>query len=132
LSSLRGKVIVMDFWATWCGPCRVQHPLYEQVKVKFKDRTDVVFLAIDTDENRALVKPFLEQSNWNKKVYFDDGLGQLLQVTSIPTTVVFNKKGEVASRMNGFAPESFVDMLTARIHEALDELPPKTTAWNAR
>jgi thiol-disulfide isomerase/thioredoxin len=119
LASLRGKVIVMDFWATWCGPCRVQHPLYERVKAKFKDRSDVVFLAIDTDENRALVKPFLEQNDWSKKVYFEDGLGHLLQVTSIPTTVIFNKKGEVASRMNGFLPENFVEMLSARIQEAL-------------
>ena len=108
----------------------MQHPLYEQVKAKFKDRKDVVFLAIDTDENRELVKPFLEQNNWSKKVYFEDGLGHLLQVTSIPTTVIFNKNGEVASRMNGFVPENFVDMLTTRIQEALHELPPKTTAWN--
>ncbi len=119
LSSLRGKVVVMDFWATWCGPCRVQHPLYEEVKAKFKDRTDVVFLSVDTDENRGLVKPFLERAKWNQRVYFEDGLGQLLQVSSIPTTVIFNKKGEVASRMNGFLPDRFVDMLTERIREAM-------------
>lgn len=126
LASLRGKVIIMDFWATWCGPCRIQHPLYEQVKSKFKNREDVVFLAIDTDENRSLVKPFLEQNNWNKKVYFEDGLSQLLQVSSIPTTVIFNKKGEVAARMNGFLPDRFVEMLTARIQEALNELQKST------
>lgn len=119
LSSLRGKVVVMDFWATWCGPCRVQHPLYEEVEAKFKDRTDVVFLSVDTDENRGLVKPFLERAKWNQRVYFEDGLGQLLQVSSIPTTVIFNKKGEVASRMNGFLPDRFVDMLTERIREAM-------------
>jgi thiol-disulfide isomerase/thioredoxin len=128
LASLRGKVIIMDFWATWCGPCRIQHPLYEQVKSKFKNRNDVVFLAIDTDENHSLVKPFLEQNNWNRKVYFEDGLSQLLQVSSIPTTVIFNKKGEVAARMNGFLPDRFVEMLTARIQEALNEPLPKTTA----
>jgi thiol-disulfide isomerase/thioredoxin len=128
LSSLRGKVVILDFWATWCGPCRIQHPLYEQVKDKFKGRTDVVFLSIDTDENRGLVKPFLEQAKWSQRVYFEDGLQQLLQVSSIPTTVIFNKKGEVASRMNGFLPDRFVDMLTERIREALQELPPKTEA----
>jgi len=121
LSTLKGKVIVMDFWATWCGPCRIQHPLYEQVKDRFKTRGDVVFLAIDTDEDRAIVKPFLEQNQWSQKVYFEDGLGQLLQVSSIPTTLVLNKKGEVASRMNGFLPERFVDMLTDRIKDALGE-----------
>ncbi len=130
LSSLRGKVVILDFWATWCGPCRLQHPLYEEVKARFKDRTDVVFLSVDTDENRGLVKPFLEQAKWNQRVYFDDGLQQLLQVSSIPTTVIFNKQGEVASRMNGFLPDRFVDMLTERIREALHELPPNTQAQN--
>jgi thiol-disulfide isomerase/thioredoxin len=119
LASLRGKVLVMDFWATWCGPCRVQHPLYEQVKNKFTDTDDVVFLAINTDEDLAAVQPFLESNNWSTKtVYFEDGLGNLLKVGSIPTTVIFDKKGEVFSRMNGFVPEKFVDQLSSRINEA--------------
>jgi thiol-disulfide isomerase/thioredoxin len=128
LASLKGKVVVMDFWATWCGPCRIQHPLYEDVKGKFKDRDDVVFLAIDTDEDHSLVKPFLEASKWSQKVYFEDGLGSLLQVTSIPTTVIFGKKGEVSSRMNGFLPERFVDMLTERIRDALKDIGAPTVA----
>jgi thiol-disulfide isomerase/thioredoxin len=120
LASLRGKVLVLDFWATWCGPCRVQYPLYEEVKKKFADRPDVVFLAISTDENRSAVKPFLEQNQWNKNVYFEDGLSSVLKVGSIPTTMIVNRKGEIVSRMNGFVPERFVEMLTERIRENLD------------
>ena len=121
LASLRGKVIVMDFWATWCGPCRAQHPLYEEVKKRFKDRDDVVFVAIDTDEDHDLVKPFLEGNKWSLNVFFEDGLGQILKVSSIPTTIVMDKKGTVYSRLAGFIPERFVDMLTDRIREALGE-----------
>lgn len=119
LSSLLGKVIVLDFWATWCGPCRAQHPLYEEVKARFKDSDDVIFLSIDTDEDHSLVKPFMEAQKWTQKVYFDDGLQGLLQVSSIPTTIIFGKKGEVVSRMIGYLPERFVDMLSDRIDEAL-------------
>jgi len=119
LSSLEGKVIVMDFWATWCGPCRVQHPLYEQVKKKFAGRDDLVFLAISADEERDLVRPFLEAAKWNSKVYFEDGLAQTLRVSSMPTTIIFDKRGNLAGRMNGFDPESFVAMLTDRIEDAL-------------
>jgi thiol-disulfide isomerase/thioredoxin len=119
LSSLEGKVIVMDFWATWCGPCRVQHPLYEQVKKKFAGRDDLVFLAISADEERDLVKPFLESAKWNSKVYFEDGLAQTLRVSSMPTTIIFDKRGNLAGRMNGFDPEQFVAMLTDRIEDAL-------------
>ena len=119
LSSLLGKVIVLDFWATWCGPCRGQHPLYEEVKKRYKDSDDVIFLSIDTDEDHSLVKPFLESQKWAQKVYFDDGLQIVLQVSSIPTTIIFGKHGEVVSRMIGYLPDRFVDMLSDRIDEAL-------------
>jgi thiol-disulfide isomerase/thioredoxin len=122
LASLKGSVVILDFWATWCQPCRIQHPMYEQVKQRFKDRSDVVFLAIDTDEDRSLVAPFLDEIKWTRNaVYFDEGLQRLLQVTSIPTTIMFDKEGHVASRMTGFLPEKFVDQLSERIKGALEE-----------
>jgi thiol-disulfide isomerase/thioredoxin len=121
LATLRGKVVVFDFWATWCGPCRAQQPLYEEVKARFKDDKNVVFLNVSTDENREIVKPFLDANKWKKTVYFEDGLSALLRVTSIPTTMIVSRRGEIASRMNGYVPERFVDTLTARIREALAE-----------
>ncbi len=121
LKSLKGSVVVFDFWATWCTPCRAQHPLYEQVKERFKGRNDVTFIAVATDEDRALVGPFLDQQKWSKNVYFDDGLQRLLQVSAIPTTVLFDKQGRVASRMNGYLPDKFVDQLTERIQYALSD-----------
>ena len=54
LASLRGKVLIFDFWATWCVPCHAQHPLYEEVRQRFRDRSDLVFLAVNTDEDREL------------------------------------------------------------------------------
>ncbi len=124
LASLKGNVVVLDFWATWCKPCRMQHPMYETVKQRFKDRSDVVFLSIDADEDRQLVSPFLDEQKWSRAVYFDDGLQRLLQVSAIPTTILFNKRGQVSSRMNGFLPELFVDQLTERIRSALAESNP--------
>jgi thiol-disulfide isomerase/thioredoxin len=124
LGSLKGKVVILDFWATWCGPCRVQHPMYDQVQEKFKDRGDVVLLSIDTDDDHSIVAGFLDQQKWPKtRVYFEDGLQKLLQVSDIPTTIVFDKQGRVASRMNGFLPDRFVEQLSARIQSALTETP---------
>ena len=119
LTDLKGKTIVFDFWATWCGPCRVQHPLYAEVKRNFKDRPEVVFLSVNTDEERSLVEPFLRENKWEQKVYFEDGLARLLQISSIPTTIIVNRRGEVVSRMNGFLPDRFVGMLSERIQDAL-------------
>jgi len=121
LADLKGKVLVLDFWATWCGPCRAQYPLYEEVKKRFKDRPDVMFLAISADEDPSLVKPFLEEMKWNKNVYYDDGLARLMAVGNIPSTIVFDKQGQLASRMNGYLPDRFVDMLTERILAALGD-----------
>lgn len=119
MRTMKGKVVVLDFWATWCGPCRIQHPLYEQVKSRFKDNPDVVFLAVTTDEDRSLVRPFLERQKWSKEVLYEDGLAGFFRVNSIPTTIVLDRRGEVNSRLPGFLPERFVDMLSERINSAL-------------
>jgi thiol-disulfide isomerase/thioredoxin len=119
LSTLKGKVVVLDFWATWCVPCRLQHPLYEQLKQRFPESSGVVFLAINADEEHSVVEPFLEEQKWDKKVYFEDGLGRMLNVQNIPSTILFGKNGQLASRMDGFDPSSFLDWMTTRIQSIL-------------
>jgi thiol-disulfide isomerase/thioredoxin len=121
LASLKGKTVVFDFWATWCGPCRAQHPLYEKVKERFRDNPEVVFLSVNTDEDREGVEPFLKANRWRVDVWFEDGLSRALTISSIPTTIVVGRGGDVVSRMNGFVPDRFVDMLTERIRESLDD-----------
>ena len=119
LQDHRGQIVVLNFWATWCGPCRAQHPLYEEVKRRFGMNSDVAFVSVNTDENRALVAPFVKDQKWSQSVYFEDGLVRRLDINSIPTTIVLNRRGEVISRLNGFVPDRFVDMLSDRIQEAL-------------
>lgn len=124
LKTLRGKVLILDFWATWCVPCRAQHPLYDKVKERFRDRGDVEFLSLATDENRDLVEPFLTSHQWSGPMYFDSGLVERLSVNSIPTTVVVDQAGRIVSRMDGFLPDTFVDQLSVRIRSALASAPP--------
>jgi len=119
MASLKGKVVVLDFWATWCVPCREQHPLLDEVRRGFAANPDVVFLAIDTDDNREPVKAFLQQVRWDDRVYFDDGLARKLSVMSLPVTIVFDRSGKVFSRLTGFAGTEFVNTLTERITAAL-------------
>jgi len=120
LAQMRGKVLIFDFWATWCVPCRAQHPLYEEVKRRFRGRNDVAFLTVNTDEDRQLVVPFLEEQHWSHNVFFDSGLVRLLDISSIPATLIADKQGRLASRIDGFTASRFVDQLTARIQAVLD------------
>ncbi|MEP7353672.1 MAG: TlpA disulfide reductase family protein [Acidobacteriota bacterium] len=119
LAELKGKVVVLDFWATWCVPCRVQHPLYEQLKQRFPESKGVVFLAISADEERSVVGPFLDDQKWDKQVYFEDGLARMLAVQNIPSTILFGRDGKLASRMDGFDPENFLTWMTSRIEMSL-------------
>jgi thiol-disulfide isomerase/thioredoxin len=118
LSTLKGNIVVMDFWATWCLPCRVQHPLYETLKQRFPQ---VTFLGVNADEHHELVEPFLEEQKWDKNVYFEDGLVVMLGVRNIPATLIFDRTGHLVSRLDGFDPETFVDQMSTRIQGLLEK-----------
>ena len=119
MASLRGKVVVLNFWATWCGPCLTEMPMFEKTIAKFKEDKDVVFLAITTDEDRDLVAPFLKQHKFNLPVAYADYLNDFFAVNSIPTTIILDRKGEVAFRQAGYNPRGdFVGELSGRIEEA--------------
>jgi thiol-disulfide isomerase/thioredoxin len=120
MSGLKGKVVVLDFWATWCGPCRAQHPLYREVAAQFRGDPAVEFLSIDADDERSLVGPFLVEQKWPEPVYFEDGLTRALGVYAFPTTIVLDRRGQVSSRLNGYVPERYVEMLTGRVRAALE------------
>ncbi|MGH9755345.1 MAG: redoxin family protein [Blastocatellia bacterium] len=119
LDEQRGKVIVMNFWATWCGPCVTEMPLFEKTIAKYKDDKDVFFLAITTDEDRELVAPFLKQYKFNLPVAYAEYLDGHFAISSIPTTIILDRKGEVSFRQAGFNPrEDFVEALSEKIEDA--------------
>jgi thiol-disulfide isomerase/thioredoxin len=120
MASLAGKVVVMDLWATWCVPCRAQHPFYEQVRERFRDNPAVVFLSIDADADRTAVKSFVSEQKWQGPVYFEDGLARAFGVDGIPATILLDRNGRLFTHLNGFLDrDHFIDLLTDRIREAL-------------
>ena len=120
MATLKGRVVVMDLWATWCLPCREQHPLYEEVKRRFRDNPAVVFLSVDADADRSAVKPFLERMKWEGPVYFEDGVARLYSIEGLPATILLDGNGQLYTHLNGFVDKShFADLLTGRIRDAL-------------
>jgi thiol-disulfide isomerase/thioredoxin len=118
VSALKGKTVVMDFWATWCVPCRAQQPLLEKLAMHYKDAPDVVFAAVNADDDLSLVAPFIKEQGWNNHGYFEAGLARQMVVSQIPTVLVIDPAGQISSRMIGFIPERFEQMLTDRVEEA--------------
>jgi thiol-disulfide isomerase/thioredoxin len=112
-------VIVMNFWATWCGPCLTEMPLFEKAIAKYKDDKNVFFLAVTTDEDRDLVAPFLKQYKFNLPVAYADYLNDHFAVSSIPTTIILDRYGEISFRQAGFNPrEDFIESLSEKIEDA--------------
>jgi thiol-disulfide isomerase/thioredoxin len=118
MSTLKGKTVVVDFWATWCVPCIAQHPLIEHVKQKYAQNNSVVFLSLDADDDHKLVAPFLATQKWPQRVYLEDGLAGLMTVTSLPTVLVIDPSGKIYSRMIGYSADIFEGMLSTRIDGA--------------
>jgi len=119
MESLRGKVIVINFWATWCGPCLTELPLFEKTISKYKNEKNVVFLAISSDEDRELVKPYLKQYKFNLPVVYADNIDTIFGINSYPTTLILDRNGEVSFRMAGYNTRAdYVSMLSEQIEAA--------------
>jgi thiol-disulfide isomerase/thioredoxin len=121
LENYRGKVMVIDFWATWCGPCRLQGKLFEQVAESFRADPNANFLSLNTDQDRSGVPAFLKQEGWTLPAAYAQGLDQLLIVTQLPTLVIFDRQGRIVYREVGVNPESFVEELSKHLRETLRE-----------
>jgi thiol-disulfide isomerase/thioredoxin len=119
LANYRGKVIVIDFWATWCGPCRLQGKFVDQIAGSFRSEPDAVFLSLNTDQDRGGVQAYLRQEGWTLPVAYAQGLDHLFAVTELPTLLIFNREGRVVFRQNGLDPGSFVEEVSKHLRETL-------------
>lgn len=117
-AELKGKVVVLNFWATWCRPCRELEPLIEEAIKKYEANQDVVFLAPNRDEDESLVAPFVQQEKLRVTIVFSDGLERVLQIEAIPTVIVIDRAGKIVFRAQGFLAEGFLDGLSAAIARA--------------
>ena len=106
LSQYRGKVVLLDFWATWCGPCRSEIPSFVALQKKYRKQGLVVIgLSIDQGGSRV-VADFARRNKVNYPVAIaDDAVRQAYGgISAIPTTFLINRRGEIAKRYVGAMP----------------------------
>lgn len=98
LSDLRGKVVVLNFWATWCGPCGLEIPWFVEFEQQFKSRgLEVVGISMD-EEGWSAIKPYVAEHKMNYRVLLgNDSVSQLFGgVESLPTTFIIDREGRFA------------------------------------
>jgi thiol-disulfide isomerase/thioredoxin len=116
-NSTKGKVIVINFWATWCPPCIAEMPSLEDLYQKYKTNDNVVFLFV-SNEDVSVIKNFMSKKEYTFKVY--QSLTEYpteFNVSSIPRTFVISKKGDIVIDKSGAA-----DWNSERVTNTIDEL----------
>ncbi|MFA4945400.1 MAG: DUF2092 domain-containing protein [Lentisphaeria bacterium] len=119
LADQRGKILILDFWATWCGPCKRSLPMLTELAATFRDQ-GVLFRAVNQEEPAETVRGFLDTLKLDCPVLLDpDGaVGERYRVTAIPKTVLIGPDGTVQAIHVGFAPD-IKQTLTGQIQALL-------------
>lgn len=106
LDQFAGKVVFLNIWATWCGPCREEMPSMETLYNEFMGNKDFVMLAVSQDvKGRTAVAPYVAKNGYHFTVLLDpeNKVGSLYDVSGVPETFIIDRKGRiVAHHMGGF------------------------------
>jgi len=107
LSSLKGKVVFINFWTTWCPPCRAEMPSIHQLYNKYKQNKNVVFLMVDADGKLPAADKFMKKKGYDMPVYsIKSNVPESLFSGTLPTTIILNKSGQVVFNGTGAADYS--------------------------
>ncbi|WP_312921674.1 TlpA family protein disulfide reductase [Empedobacter brevis] len=112
MEDLKGKVVFMNFWATWCPPCIAEMPSIQQLYDKVKDDEEIVILTVEVEGKRDKVAKFMERKKLSLPVvYPNSSIPTEFFNGSLPTTVILDKKGNIAHTTMGMADYSGQDIV---------------------
>ena len=114
-ASLKGKVVFINFWASWCPPCRAEMPSLNDLYKKLKDDNRFVFLFMNEDEDKTKAIQYLEKNNFIIPLYNRSGnVPNEIFSGTLPTTIVLNKQGKIVLKhegMAGYNTDAFIKQL---------------------
>ena len=126
LADLKGKVTLINLWATWCGPCRAELPYLQKLFNKVQERKDLVVLTLNTDDNLGLILPFLQDNQYTFPVLAAAGyVHKLVPQLSIPRNWIVDAHGVLRSERVGFGSgdDRWVDDMIAVMEKARQDPP---------
>lgn len=120
LPETKDKVVVVDFWASWCGPCKASFPAFRELHEKFADK-GVVIIAVSIDEDKGEMEGFLKKAKVPFVAVRDakQKLAEKLSIESIPTTFILGRDGKIAALHNGYGGDSTKRELFAAVEKLL-------------
>lgn len=101
-ADLKGKVAFINFWATWCGPCRQELPYVQKLRERLKDRKDVLVITLNIDDEVGMVEPFMKDNKYNFPTLLAQTFAEQQGVNSIPRNWVVSSDGKVMFEGIGF------------------------------
>ena len=104
LEQLKGKVVFLNIWATWCGPCREEMPSMETLYDELRPNRDFVMLAVSQDtKGRLVVAPYVEKNGYHFKVLLDpeNQVGEAYDVSGVPETFIIDREGRIVAHHMG-------------------------------
>lgn len=107
MASLRGKVVFLNFWATWCPPCQAEMPSINELRQKMEGNPNIVFMLVDADGDLSKAATYMAAQKFNLPVFVGEGkIPEVLFSGSMPTTVILDKAGRIAFQHSGAADYS--------------------------
>ena len=107
LSDLKGKVVMIDFWATWCGPCFKSMPTLVKLYEKYKDQgLEILYVSVDEEADRYKIPSVAKEQKLKFPVLLDDGAKALYNVKVFPTTIFIDREGNIRHRDAGFTEDT--------------------------
>jgi len=111
VADLKGKVVFINFWATWCAPCRAEMPSINVLYDRYKDNANMVFLIVEIEGRKAKAEAFMKKQQLTLPISFPNSdIPKEWLSGSIPSTVILDKAGNVATRHEGMADYSSPDV----------------------